>query len=90
MNTDGGNKSTGGVGPARQRLDADDMLCLDVDDRLEVDVDAPVLYRPTQIGFQLDSVEEALVHPGLEHNGAALAHVLGPVHGDIGIAQGVI
>ena len=61
------------VHPAQQRLDAVVGALIEADDRLVVDLELLELERPLELGLELEPLDHALVHRGLEDAVAALA-----------------
>ena len=56
-------------------------------DRLVVQLELVCVDRLLQLGAELEPLDDALVHRGLEHPVAPLAVSLGHVHGHVGVAQ---
>ena len=79
-----------GVVPAQQRLDAADRPVLQADDRLVEELELIGRQRALQVGAQLQALQHALVHLGLEEAVAALAVALGDVHRRVGVADQLV
>ena len=77
------------MGPARQRLDADDGVAAGIDDRLVGGAQVVVLDRLEQIAFQQFAVGQVGVHRRVVDAGAVAALVLGAIERHVGVAQNV-
>ena len=75
------------VGPAAERLEADDAARRRLHDRLVDDLERAVLDRLAQLALHVEPAHHLVVHGGVEHGVAALAVGLGAVHGDVGVAH---
>src|SRR3954452_3764739 len=75
------------VAPAQQRLDAGGAAVGEPDDRLVVKLELIGGERALEVGAQLETREDALVHGRLEQAVAALAVALGDVHRRVGVAD---
>ena len=88
-----GMKSSGGTSPRSgccQRTSASTPASRPVAElhgRLVVDGELAALDRPGELGLQLELADDRGVHVGREDRGAALAGLLGRVHGDVGVPQ---
>ena len=80
-------QTAAGVVPADQGLAADDAPGLEVEHRLVVGDELLRGDGPGEVRSQLEPVEGRRVHLRLEHDRLSLAHRLGPVHRDVGVAQ---
>ena len=78
------------VVPAQQRLDAADRPVAQPDHRLVVELQLVGDQRALQVGAQLQPLQDALVHLGLEQAVAALAVALGDVHRGVGVADQLV
>ena len=76
-----------GVRPAHQRLDADDAALAQGDDRLVGDAQVAALERHAQVVGERDALQRLRAHLGAEDLDAVLAGALGPVEGDVGVAD---
>ena len=73
--------------PAQERFDAAVQALVEADDRLVVDLELTELECPLQLCSQLEPLDDALVHRGLEQPVAPLAVALRHVHGHVRIAE---
>src|SRR5262249_20007503 len=78
-----------GMNPARQRLDADQLLAAWIDDRLIDDVQLLISDRLTERAFQQFAVREIGVHRGIVDARPVAAFVLGAIERHIGVTQDV-
>ena len=76
--------------PAAERLDAGGAPALEVDERLEVELELVRVDRVLQLGAQRQALEHAGVHGLLEDPVAALAVALAHVHRRVGVAHEVV
>ena len=77
------------VRPARQRLDADDLVAAGVEDRLVEHLEAVVLDGLAQVLLDELALRQVGVHHGIVDAGAIAAFVLGPVERHVGVAHDV-
>jgi hypothetical protein len=77
------------VRPARQRLDADDLVAARVEDRLVEHFEAVVLDGLAQILLDEFALRQVCVHHRIVDAGSIAAFVLGPVERHIGVAHDV-
>ena len=75
------------MAPADQRLEARHLARFQMHDGLVLEKQLAPLDGAVQIGLELHQVDSLVVHGVIEHGVARLAGVLGPVHGDVGVAQ---
>ena len=80
----------GRVVPAAQGLGAGDLTRGEVEGRLVVEEQLPGLQRAAQVGLELDPGDQLGVHPRVVALEPALAGGLGPVHGQVGVAQQLV
>ncbi len=90
MNSDGGNEAARRMRPAQQRLEADDVLAHQIDERLVVHFERFGGERRAQIDFQLAARLRLRVHLRLEKAEGRFAGGLGAIQRQIGVAQQVI
>ena len=90
MNVAGGTKPRVGCCRARKGLHAHDLFAGEVDDRLVVHLEVPVLDRPAKVGLEIETVEQALVHRILEDHEGGFSGVLAPVHGHLRVAENLL
>ena len=79
-----------GVRPARKRLEGDHLVGAQIDERLIVGLDRAGLERRQQPALQAVALAQVRVHGRLEEAQARAALLLGPVEGDIGLAQQLV
>ena len=73
--------------PAHERLEADDPVRGQVDQRLVVDPQLAALDRPPEVVLHVDPVHRLVGHRGLEDGVPAGRVGLGPDHRDLGLAE---
>ena len=78
------------VVPAGQGLGPDDLARAEVEGRLVVEEQLPRLQGPPQVALELHPLDQLGVHLGVVALVAALAGRLGPVHGQVGVAQQLV
>ena len=59
----------------------------EVDDRLVLDDELALLDRALELGLEAVAADDRVAHRGREDREAALAALLGLVHGHVGVAQ---
>ncbi len=82
-----GNRPPVGIAPSHQRFAPGHPVAGDVDNRLEVQRQLPLLECPAQGALQLQCLGDMLVHVGGEETQLVPALGLGVVHGRIRLAQ---
>ena len=87
MNSSGGDHAPLRMVPAGERLHADDLVGRQVDDRLVVRLELASATAATEVRLQAHPLDDGGVHAGLVDLEAALALALGPVHGEVGVAE---
>ena len=78
------------VVPAQQRLHAVHVHRVEVEERLVQQVELAVGERGLQVHLQPEPVDHRRLHLGREQRGAVLAHRLGAVQRDVGVAEQVL
>ena len=73
--------------PPHQRLDAEQLGGLEVDDRLELEEELLARQRLVQVVLEPQALAQLFLHARMEHDVAALAGGLRVVHRDVGVAQ---
>ena len=73
--------------PAHEGLDGDGLAGGEIDDRLVLDDELALLDRALELGLEAVAADDRVAHRGREDREAALAALLGVVHGDVGVAQ---
>ncbi len=84
------NRTAGRVGPARQRLGADDPTGGELDDGLVGDEQLVALERLAEVAVELDARLDVGLHARLVPAVRARAVRLGPVHRQVGVAKQVV
>ena len=87
-----GRRDDGAVAllPAHERLEADDIAGLEIEDRLVEQAQLAAIERAVERGLDREAVGDPLVHRLVVDGQAVAAGVLGPVHGRVGVAQQVL
>ena len=78
------DQAAGGVIPARQRFEADQVLRREPDDRLEIRLEFPACDAESQVGFQFGARLQGRAHLGREDAERAPPIPLAFIHGQIG------
>ena len=73
--------------PAQQGLEGDDTLFRQRDDRLVIDDELTARKGTPQVRLHVETRNRRLVHGGVEDHGVLGLRALGPVHGQIRVAQ---
>ncbi len=76
--------------PAHQRLDAEELGRLEVDDRLELQEELVAGQRLVQVVLEPQALAQLFLHARVEHDVPSLAGGLRVVHRDVGVAQHVL
>ena len=76
--------------PAHQRLDAEELGRLEVDDRLEFQEELAAGQRLVQVVLEPQALAQLFLHARVEHDVPSLAGGLGVVHRDVRVAQDVL
>ncbi len=76
--------------PAHQRLDGDRLAGREVHDRLVLDEQLALLQRALELVLEVVAADDRVAHLRGEDGEAALAALLGLVHGDVGVAQQLV
>ena len=83
----GADHSALGVAPAQKRLEPDDSLVGEIDQRLVVKLELIAGERMAQVPFDRHPFQETLPQRGVERLVASTAELFGAVHGSLGVSQ---
>ena len=87
MNSPGATRPRSGWLPAHERLGGDDVAAGEAGDRLVLDRELAARDRLLELLLEPVAAQDRGVHAALEARPAALALLLGLVHGDVGVAD---
>ena len=90
MNRSGGTRPRVGECQRSERLDADDGVRVEVDQRLVVDAELAALEAEPKLVLEAEQLAELARHPVLVELVAAAAGLLRRVHGDVRVADQVV
>ena len=87
MNSVGCQQPAVGVSPAQQRLEPDELLGHELDQRLVVQLELVALDRVAQVALDRHPLDQTTAQRGVERLEAPAAELLGAVHRGVRVAQ---